>query len=439
MAEPPAQDAVLRGETAEQARAREAGFPLIRKRILFFIAILGPGIITSVVDNDATGIAGYSIAGARYGYSLLWALLLSALALAVIQEMAGRMGAVTGKGLADLIRERFGVRVTMLAMVTLLVANATTVVAEFAGIAAAGEILHIPRYVLVPVAALGVWFLVVWGSYRRVERILLVGASVFLVYVIAGFVVHPDWGQVLRSSVVPSFKFDSGYLAVFIGLIGTTITPWMQFYQQATVVDKGIEASEYPYEQLDIWVGALVLYIAAFFIVVVTGATLYASQTPIEGAADAAKALQPLAGRFAEYLFAIGLLNASLMAAAVLPLSTSYALSEAFGWERGVNRGFREAPVFLGFYTGLIVFGAVVVLLPGAPLFILLWLPNVVGGILLPVILVLMLKLVNDRRLMGSYANGPIRNAVASITALAVVVLTVIFLVLSVAQIFGKG
>lgn len=418
----------------EQPRQRTAGLLSFRKRALFFLAILGPGIITSVVDNDATGIAGYSIAGAQFGYGLLWALLLSALGLAVIQEMAGRMGAITGKGLADLIREQFGVRVTVVAMVALLVANATTVVAEFAGIAAAAEILHISRYIAVPVAALVVWFLVVWGSYRRVERILLAGSAIFLVYIIAGFVVHPDWHEVVRSSLVPSFHFSAGYLAVFIGLIGTTITPWMQFYQQATVVDKGIEATDYAYERLDIWVGALVLYISAFFIIVVTGATLYVHQIPVDSAADAAKALQPLAGRFAEYLFAIGLLNASLMAAAVLPLSTSYALSEAFGWERGVNRGFTEAPVFLGLYTGLIVFGALLALWPGAPLFILLWLPNVVGGILLPVILVLMLKLVNDRRLMGQWANGPLRNAVAWATAIAVMILTGIFLVVSVAS-----
>ncbi len=420
----------------QQAQSHAAGFSSFRRRTLFFIAILGPGIITSVVDNDSTGIAGYSIAGARYGYGLLWVLLLSALALAVIQEMAGRMGAITGKGLADLIREQFGVRPTMVAMVSLLVANATTVVAEFAGIAAAAEILHVSRYIAVPVAALLVWFLVVWGSYRRVERILLAGSAIFLVYVVAGFVVHPDWGEVARSSVVPSFQLSSGYIAVFIGIIGTTITPWMQFYQQATVVDKGIDETEYAYEQLDIWVGALVLYVAAFFIVVVTGATLYVHQVPINSAADAAKALEPLAGRFAEFLFAIGLLNASLMAAAVLPLSTSYAMSEAFGWERGVSKGFRDAPLFLGLYSALIAFGAIVVLVPKAPLFILLWLPNVVGGMLLPVILVFMLKLVNDRRLMGKYANGPIRNLVTVATAVVIVVLTVTFLVVTVVQLF---
>jgi NRAMP (natural resistance-associated macrophage protein)-like metal ion transporter len=420
----------------EEPQSTTTGRMSFRKRALFFLAILGPGIITSVVDNDATGIAGYSIAGAQYGYDLLWVLLLSAMGLAVIQEMAGRMGAITGKGLADLIREQFGVRVTVMAMIVLLIANATTVVAEFAGIAAAAEILHVSRYIAVPVAALVVWFLVVWGSYRRVERILLAGSAIFLVYIIAGFVVHPDWHEVIRSSVVPTFHFTAAYLAVIIGLIGTTITPWMQFYQQATVVDKGIEATDYKYERVDIWVGAVMLYISAFFIIVVTGATLHTHNIPVDSAADAAKALEPLAGRFAEFLFAIGLLNASLMAAAVLPLSTSYALSEAFGWERGVNRGFSEAPLFLGLYTGLIVFGALMALWPGAPLFILLWLPNVVGGVLLPVILILMLKLVNDRRLMGQWANSRFQNAVAGTTAVAVMILTGIFLVLTVASLF---
>jgi Mn2+/Fe2+ NRAMP family transporter len=406
------------------------------KRTLFFLAILGPGIITSTVDNDATGIAGYSIAGAQYGYSLLWVLLLATLALAVVQEMAGRMGAVTGKGLADLIREQFGVRVTVLAMITLLIANATTVVAEFAGIAAAGEILGVNKYLTVPIAALVVWFLVVWGSYRRVERILLAGSAIFLVYVISGIVVHPDWGSVVRSSVVPSFHLSSGYLAVFIGLIGTTITPWMQFYQQATVVDKGIGAEDYAYERWDIWIGACILDIAAVFIIVTTGATLFVHHIPINSAADAAEALRPLAGRFASMLFALGLLNASLMAAAVLPLSTSYALSEAFGLERGVNRGFREAPVFLGLYSALIAFGAVAVLVPRAPLFALLWLPNVVGGMLLPVILVLMLKLVNSRRLMGDFANGALNNLIAGGTAVAVVILTVVYLAMTVGSLF---
>ena len=406
------------------------------RRALMFLAILGPGVITSTVDNDATGIAGYAIAGAQYGYSLLWALFLSTLALIVIQEMSGRMGAVTGKGLADLIREQFGVRITFVAMLTLLVANATTAVAEFAGIASASEILGLSKYAGVPIAAVVVWLLVVWGSYQRVERVLLAGSALFLVYVVAGFIVHPDWADVARGSFVPSFHFDAGYLTVLIGLIGTTITPWMQFYQQATVVDKGIDAEAYPYERLDIWVGAVVLDVAAFFIIVTTGATLFVHHVPINGAADAALALRPLAGRFASLLFAVGLLNACLLAAAVLPLSTAYAASEAFGWERGVNHSIREAPVFLGLYTGLILLSALIVLIPHAPLFFLLWLPNVVGGTLLPVILVLMIKLVNIPSLMGRYTNGPVQNLVAGGTAGILILLTAIYLVVTITSAF---
>ncbi len=419
-------------ETLVQPRGATR-FSAAWRRILFFLAILGPGIITSSADNDATGIAGYALAGAQYGYSLLWALILSTISLAIVQEMAGRMGAITGKGLADLIRERFGVRITLLAMATLLIANVTTTIAEFAGIASAGEILGVSKYIAVPIAALVVWFLVVWGSYARVERIFLIGSALFAVYVAAGILVHPNWGAVAHSSAVPSFQLNAGYITVFIGMIGTTITPWMQFYQQAAVVDKGIEEDDYPYERFDIWAGSFVTNFVAFFIIVATGATLYVHHVQITSAGDAAAALAPLAGRFASLLFALGLLNASLLAAAVLPLSTTYAVCEAFGWERGVNRGFREAPVFLGLYTGLIAIGALTVLIPRAPLFFLLWLPNVVGGMLLPVILVLMLKLVNDKRLMGAHTNGPAGNAIAIATTAILIALTLIWLVVTIA------
>jgi NRAMP (natural resistance-associated macrophage protein)-like metal ion transporter len=402
------------------------------KRWLFFLGILGPGLITSSADNDATGIAGYALAGAQYGYSLLWALLLSTISLAIVQEMAGRMGAVTGKGLADLIRERFGVRITLLSMLTLLVANVTTTVAEFAGIASAGEILGVSKYIAVPVAALVVWFLVVWGSYQRVERIFLFGSALFLVYVVAGFLVRPDWASVAHSSVAPTFHLDAAYITVLIGMIGTTITPWMQFYQQAAVVDKGIDEETYPYERVDIYFGSFVTNFVAFFIIVATGATLFVRHIPINDAGDAAAALGPLAGHFASLLFALGLLNASLLAASVLPLSTAYAASEAFGWERGISRGFRDAPMFLGLYTAMIVIGAATVLWPHAPLFILLWLPNVVGGMLLPVILVLMLRLVNDKRLMGAYVNGRFRNLIALATTVVLIALTAIWLVVTI-------
>lgn len=420
----------------DKARRRPFGLSSAWKRTLIFLAILGPGIITSSVDNDATGIFGYAIAGANYGYALLWALLLSTFSLAVIQEMAGRMGAVTGKGLADLIREQFGVRITLLAMLTLFIANATTTVAEFAGIAGAGEIFGLSKYISVPIAAVLVWFLVVWGSYRRVERILLFGSALFFVYVISGFIVHPNWGSVAHHSVVPSFQLNIGYITVFIGLIGTTITPWMQFYQQAAVVDKGIDEEAYPYERWDILIGSFLTNFIAFFIIVTTGATLFAHGISINAVQDAATALKPLAGRFAAVLFALGLLNASLMAAAVLPLSTSYAISEAFGWERGVNRGFRDAPVFLGLYSFLIAAGALTVLIPGAPLVALIFLPNVIGGILLPVILVLMLRLVNMKRLMGDHTNGPILNLIGGGTAAILVGLTVVYLVLTIGSLF---
>jgi NRAMP (natural resistance-associated macrophage protein)-like metal ion transporter len=402
------------------------------KRWLFFLSVLGPGLITSSADNDATGIAGYALAGAQYGYSLLWALLLSTISLAIVQEMAGRMGAVTGKGLGGLIRERFGVRITLGAMLTLLIANVTTTVAEFAGIASAGEILGVSKYIAVPVAALVVWFLVVWGSYQRVERIFLFGSALFLVYVIAGILVHPNWTSVAHSSVVPTFHLDAAYITVLIGMIGTTITPWMQFYQQAAVVDKGIDEETYAYERWDIYFGSFVTNFVAFFIIVATGATLFVHHVPINDAGDAAAALGPLAGRFASMLFALGLLNASLLAASVLPLSTAYAASEAFGWERGVSRGFRDAPMFLGLYTAMIAIGAMVVLWPHAPLFILLWLPNVVGGMLLPFILILMLWLVNDKRLMGAYVNGRFRNAIAVVTTVVLIALTGVWLVVTI-------
>ncbi|MGI8549317.1 MAG: NRAMP family divalent metal transporter, partial [Dehalococcoidia bacterium] len=332
----------------------------------------------------------------------------------------------------DLIREQFGVRTPVLAMATLLIANATTTIAEFAGVASAGEVLGVSKYFSVPLAAVVVWFLVVWGSYRRVERILLVGCALFVVYVLSGFLVHPNWHAVARNSLVPSFHFQVDYITVLIGLIGTTITPWMQFYQQAAVVDKGIAVEEYPYERWDIWIGAFITNFIAFFIIIATAATMFAHGIEINGAGDAAAALKPLAGRFASGLFALGLLNASLMAAAVLPLSTAYGVCEAFGWERGVNRGFHDAPIFLGLYSGLIAAGALIVLWPGAPLLQLLFLPNVVGGILLPVILILMLRLVNSKRLMGDHTNGPLLNLIAGGTTVALIALTAIYLVVTV-------
>lgn len=389
--------------------------------------MLGPGVITANVDNDATGIAGYAIAGSTYGLGLLWVLPLSMVALAIIQDMAARLGLATGKGLADLIRERFGPRITVVTMLALLVANAATTVAEFAGIAAAAELFHIPRVVAVPIAAVAVWTLVLKGTYQLVERVLLVGSLAFLTYIVAGLLARPDWGEVGRSMVVPSFEFDVGFITVLIGLIGTTITPWMQFYLQASIVDKGRTADDATLTRIDVYFGSVVMTVVAMFIIVATATTLYANGQSIESASDAAQALEPLAGRFAGALFGIGLLNASFMAASVLPLSTSYAMCEAFGFERGVDRTFREAPVFLGLYTALIVGGAAVVLIPHMPLIKILFLPNVVGGILLPLVLIIMLKLANSREIMGDLANGPFGNAIGWAVSLAVIVLTVVY------------
>ncbi len=413
---------------------RTAGF---RRRILLFLAIMGPGVITGVVDDDPTGIAGYSLAGARFGYSMLWALLLTTIALAVVQEMVARMGAVTGKGLADLIRERFGVGITLLAMTTLLVANAATTVAEFAGVAGASEIFGISRYVTVPIAAVVIFFVVTYGSYRKVEVVLLLGTLVFGAYFITGVIAHPDVGAVARGSFVPSFQLNVSFLAILIGLIGTTITPWGMFYNQSTVVDKGVGERDAGYASKDAYAGSIITNLIAFFIILTTAATLWANGKPADDVSQVSESLRPLAGDFAAELFAIGLLNAALMAMAVLPLSTAYAICEAFGWERSVNRGVRQAPVFFGLFAGLLIFGAVAVLVPGVPLLFLLVLPNVVGAILLPVILVLALKLVNDRRLMGHWVNGPRKNAIASATIAVLIVLTAIYLVVVILTLAG--
>ncbi len=406
-------------------------------RLTLFLSAMGPGIITGIVDDDPTGIAGYSLAGAQFGYSLLWALLLTTVALGVVQAMVARMGAVTGKGLADLIREQFGAKVAVFAMATLLVANATTTVAEFAGVAAASEIFGFSRFITVPLAAVGIFVLVSFWSYRKVEVILLFGSLVFGAYFVTGFISGPSWPAVARGSFVPTLQFHLSYLTVLIGLIGTTITPWGMFYNQSTVVDKGLGEREVKLAQADAWIGSIVTNVIAFFIIVTTAATLYAGNQPADTVSDVAQALRPLAGDFAARLFAIGLFNAALMAMAVLPLSTAYALCEAFGWERSVNRGPREAPVFFGLFAALLVFGAAAVLIPGIPILILLILPNLVGGMLLPIILILCLKLVNDRRLMGQWVNGRIANGIAWATTGVLLVLTAIYIPLLLATAVG--
>ncbi|HLQ28459.1 MAG TPA: Nramp family divalent metal transporter [Ktedonobacteraceae bacterium] len=412
------------------------------RQLLLLLSVIGPGLITANVDNDATGIAGYSLAGAQYGYGLLWAIVLVTISLAVVQEMAARMGVVTGKGLADLIREKFGVRITFWSMVLLLIANAATTVAEFAGVAGAMDIFGVSPFIAIPIAAVTVWFLVIRGSYKYVERILLVLCLIYVTYIISGILVHPDWAQVFHQTVVPPLRLDQGYLLTLVAVIGTTIAPWMQFYQQSAIADKQISIKHLNYERLDTYVGAFLTDFVAFFIVVCTGATLYVHHISINEAKDAAIALRPLVagnGQIAEILFGVGLLNASLMAASVLPLSTAYSIAEAFGWERGVNRSFKEAPQFLTLYTFIIAVGAFVTLfVPKERLVFVLNLPNVVGGMLLPVILVLMILLCNDRRLMGRYVNGPIFNSVAWVTTVVMTVLTLMIVLTTLSpNIFG--
>jgi Mn2+/Fe2+ NRAMP family transporter len=404
-----------------------------RTQVLLFLGILGPGLITSTADNDAGGIFTWASAGAKYGYDLLWLLVVVTVALLVVQEFNARLGVVTGKGLADLIRERFGVRITVFAMALLLAANVATVIAEFAGIALAGEAFNVPRFVTVPLAAALVWFLVLRGSYAIVEKVFLAFALVYLTYVVSGIIVHPPWGEVLRHTVQPTIHLTPDYLLLAVAIVGTTITPWMQFYLQASVVDKGLREDELQYERVDVFFGSLFTDFIDFFIVIATAATLYAhGHTNIADAKDAAQALVPFAGQFAKGLFVAGLAGASMLAAAILPLSTAYAVTEAFGWERGVGKTIREAPAFFIIFTGLLVVGALVILFPGVPLTAVALLSQDVNGLILPAILVFMFILINDRRLMGRYVNGRFANWIGGLTIGGVILLTLMLLLSSI-------
>ncbi len=403
----------------------------LRVRLLLLLSVVGPGIITANVDNDAGGITTYSIAGAHYGYSLLWMLTLVTLALIIVQEMSARLGIITGKGLASLIRESLGVRWTTLIIVILLVANLANTVSEFAGVAASLEIFGISKYISVPLVAIGVWLMIVKGSYKAVERIFLVASALYLAYVVSGIMANPPWPQVLRETVSPSFHFNAGYVTIFITVIGTTIAPWMQFYQQSSIADKGLKPSELQYERLDVILGCIFTDVVAAFIIVACAATIFAHGLRIDTAQDAARALAPLAGPYAAALFAFGLLNASVFSAAVLPLSTAYAVSEAFGWESAVSRSWKEAPVFFGIYTGLIVLGAGIILLPIQSLIDAMLSSQTLNGVLLPVILLVMLRLINDKRLMGRFTNGRFFNLVSWAMVVVLIALTLILVITS--------
>ncbi|MEW6567838.1 MAG: Nramp family divalent metal transporter [Chloroflexota bacterium] len=404
-------------------------FRPIRARLLLLLAVLGPGIITANVDNDAGGITTYSVAGARYGYTLLWMLPLVAVALIVVQEMSARLGVVTGRGLADLIRESLGVRVTAVVIGIILLANLANTVSEFAGVAASMEIFGVSKYVSVPLAAAGVWLLIVKGSYKPVERVFLVASAAYLAYLASGILAKPAWDEVARALVRPTFRFEAGFITMAVTIIGTTIAPWMQFYQQASVVDKGLKPVDYAYERLDVVVGSLFAVVVVAFIVIACAATLNARGVAIESAKDAASALGPLAGRYASALFAFGLLNASVFSAAILPLSTAYVVCEAFGWEKGISRGWREAPVFFATYTALIVLGAGIVLLPLRSLVQAMMASQTLNGLLLPLVLVVMLQLINDRRLMGRFVNGRLMNGLTWVLVAVLITLTLVLLV----------
>lgn len=397
--------------------------------LLIFFAVIGPGIITANVDNDAGGIAIYSMAGSRFGYSLLWILIPVLILLVIVQEMCARLGVVSGKGLADLIRENFSLRITFFIMILLVVVNLANTISEFAGIAAASEIFGISRYIAVPLAGFFVWWIILKGNYKSVEKVFLWACVFYLSYVFAGFLAHPSWTQV-AAGFTPSFSFDKIFLIMIVGIIGTTIAPWMQFYMQSSIVEKGIKKQEYKFAKWDVIVGCFIAVIVAFFIILATASTIFKAGVGIETASDAAMALLPLAGKYAAYLFAFGLLNASLFAACILPLSTAYSVSEAFGWENGVNRKFSEAKQFYVLYTLMIVAGMIPILFPHLSLITLMYFSQVLNGILLPIIIIFMLKLVNNKEIMGKHVNSRFYNIVAWTAAIAIIVITIVMIVM---------
>lgn len=410
--------------------------PGIWRNLLIFLSVMGPGIITANVDNDAGGIATYSVAGAHFGYSTLWIFIPMAIALIVIQEMCSRMGVVTGKGLADLIREKFGAKITFYAMIVFLFSNLTNTISEFSGIAASCEIFGISRYISLPIAAILVWWIVVKGTYKSVEKIFLVACLFYFSYVITGFLVHPQWKGMAKELINPNFSFDKGYILMIMGVVGTTIAPWMQFYQQSSVVEKGINIKDYKFARLDVIIGGIVVNIIAIFIIISCAATLFKNGVRIETAKDAALALKPLAGNYCSTLFAFGLLNASLFSAMILPLATAYSVCEGLGWETGVDKRLKEAPQFYFLFTTLIAIGAGVIMAPNINLIMVMLLSQAANSIFLPFVLVFMLLLINDRRLMGQYKNSVFFNIVSWLTVIITVLLT---LMLTVATIWPKG
>jgi NRAMP (natural resistance-associated macrophage protein)-like metal ion transporter len=390
---------------------------------------MGPGIITSNVDNDAGGITTYSLAGAEFGLKLIWSLIPIMIALIVIQEMCSRMGVVTGKGLSDLIREKFGAKITFYLMVGMFLTNMGNVLSEFAGVAAGMEVFGVNKFISVPVSAFLVWWMVVKGTYKSVEKVFLVACVFYISYIITGIIVKPDWGQVFQQFLNPQLSLQPSEMTMLIGLVGTTIAPWMQFYLQASIVEKGIKIEEYKFARFDVILGSVVVHIVAFFIILVCAETLFKNGIRIETAKDAALSLKPLAGKYCTFLFAFGLVNASLFAASILPLSTTYLICEGLGWEAGIDKKFVEAPQFYGFYSLMIFLGAGIILYPNVPLIPIMYFSQVLNGMVLPIVLIFILLLINDKKLMMEYTNGPIFNTIAWATSLIMIGFTVLLFI----------
>jgi NRAMP (natural resistance-associated macrophage protein)-like metal ion transporter len=408
-----------------------------RRGLLAFLAVLGPGMIAGIAGNDAGGIATYSLLGARTGLGLLWLFPVTIVILAIIQEIAARLGVVTGQGLSDLIRDRFGVRWTAFAMLILLVANLANTVAEFSGAAAALEIFGVPRWLTVPAVGIAIWALVLFASYRTVERVFLSVMVVFLAYIASAILAEPDWGEVATAFVTPTFDLSSGTLLLMVALVGTTITPYMQFYLQSAVAEKGIDEEELGLERADAVGGAIWTNVIAVFIVVATATTIHAVGGTVQSAEDAARGLAPVAGELASGLFALGLFGASVLAATIMPISTAFVICEAFGWESGVDKRFSDARAFFGIYTFVLGFGALIVLIPGLDLLPVILASQNLQGLLLPVVLIFMVLLVNDTRLMGRHRNGRLANVLAWGAVGVVVALDVVMLGTSALGILG--
>ena len=396
-----------------------------------FLMLMGPGIITSNVDNDAGGITTYSLAGAQYGLKLIWSLIPIMIALIVIQEMCARMGVVTGKGLSDLIREKFGARITFYLMIGVFLTNMGNILSEFAGVAAGMEVFGVNKFVCVPLSAFLVWWMVVKGTYKSVEKVFLVACVFYASYIITGVIVKPNWGQVFEQFVNPRFSFEPSEVTMLIGLVGTTIAPWMQFYLQASIVEKGIKVEDYKFARFDVVLGGVMVHIVAFFIILVCAETLFKNGVRVETAKDAALSLYPLAGKYCSYLFAFGLVNASLFSASILPLSTTYLICEGLGWEAGIDKKFVEAPQFYGVYSLLIFLGAGIILYPNFPLIPIMYFSQVLNGMVLPFVLIFMLVLINDKKLMGNYTNGPLFNTISWVTTIVMIGLTGLLLIRS--------